>query len=247
MGGRALLTVAAVAGVMLASSSARAQMPPPQPPGQIVQMQPQVQTVAPPAQGSVRMHFRMFRSKGYGRIYVLRSDGSSGLVCRTPCTADVPVGAQMRATVGENDEPHFFAVPADMGQEIDVEIRGPSVGALVGGIVMLGTGGALLLSGAILVALAGDTRNSIIDTESLYRTTGYVCIGIGAGVAIGGLVLLLTRSTEPRVEADPHRQGGDRYYGREETMLSDVAAAKPRDPSTAIPPAPVAPVLNFSF
>jgi hypothetical protein len=132
-----------------------------------------------------------------------------------------------------------------MGQEVDIEVKGPSVGALVGGIVMLGSGGALMLSGLVLIAIS-DTRSGFIKYDD-YSTAGYVCIGIGAGVAIGGLILMLTRSHEPRVEGDPHRPGANYYYGREATFVADTASAKPRDPTTAIPPPAVAPILNFAF
>ncbi len=69
-------------------------------------------------------------------------------------------------------------------------------------------------------------------------------LGLGAACAAGGLIWLLTRSHEPKVDGAPHFQG---TYGRRETVLGDVALQKPRDPATTILPTGAPFELSFSF
>lgn len=234
--GLGALTLALALGATFSATPALAQQPPPAP--------------APSASAApVRVHLRTFRGKGTARLYIHRTDGSYTFVCASPCTSDMAAHSELRVTLANNDEePHTFEVPSDLGPEIDVEVRPASVGPLVGGIVLMGSGGAIALSGALFLALSdvrypsgsGTTRSS---PES-YKTVGFVLLGIGAACAAGGLIWLLTRSHEPKVDGAPHSQ--DRY-GRRETVLGDVAAQKPRDPTTSILP-PAAPFeLTFAF
>ena len=223
-------------GLTLADSKALAQQPPAAP--------------GPAAGAPVRVHLRTFRGKGTARLYIHRTDGSYGFVCASPCTADMAAHSELRVTLANNDEePHSFEVPSDLGPEIDVEVRPASAGPLVGSIVLMGSGGGLALSGALFIALSdvrypsGSSSRSSSTPES-YKTVGFVLLGIGAACAAGGLIWLLTRSHEPKVDGAPHFQD---TYGRRETVLGDVAVQKPRDPTTAILP-PAAPFeLSFTF
>ncbi len=222
-------------GLTLGASTAFAQQPPP--------------AASIPAAGApVRVHLRTFRGKGTARLYIHRTDGSYTLVCASPCTADIAAHSELRVTLANNDEePHTFEVPPDLGPEIDVEVRPASVGPLVGGIVLMGSGGALALSGALFIALS-DVRYPSVggrsSTPDSYKTVGFVLLGVGAACAAGGLIWLLTRSHEPKVEGAPHFHD---TVGRRETVLGDVAVQKPRDPTpTNLPPA--APFeLTFAF
>jgi hypothetical protein len=208
----------------------------------------------------VRLHLRTLKNKSAARMSIHRADGSYTLVCASPCTADVPGGSELRVTLGnDDDDPHTFVLPTDLGSELDLEVRPPSVGPLVGSIVLIGSGGALVLSGLAFIALAdvaggsisassastSATHKSISDT---YKTTGYVMIGIGAAAAVAGFVWLLARSHEPQVSESPHREPD--VYGRRETLLGDVAVATPCDPTSAARalPAPFTPLQHgFSF
>lgn len=67
---------------------------------------------------------------------------------------------------------------------MDLEVRPASVGPLVGGIVMMGSGGAFVLSGLLLLALADLSSGSHIDNSGT-KTAGWVCIGLGAAAAVG--------------------------------------------------------------
>jgi hypothetical protein len=202
----------------------------------------------PPAAGApVRVHLRTFKGKGTARLFIHRTDGSYTFVCASPCTADMAAQSELRVTLANNDEePHTFTVPSDLGPEIDVEVRPASAGPLIGGIVLMGSGGALVLSGALMIALSdirvtGSTGRSVTDS---YKTIGIVMMGIGAAAAAGGLVWLLTRSHEPKVDGAPHYPD---VYGRRETVLFDVAVQKPCDPTTTIL-APATPFeLRFAF
>ncbi len=133
-------------------------------------------------------------------------------------------------------------MPSDLGSEVDLEVRPASVGPLIGSIVLMGSGGAFVLSGLLFIALSDVTNSSLTggkpsstnaEVSSTYKTTGYVCIGIGAAAAVAGFVWLLSRSHEPQVNESPYREPD--VYGRRETLLGDVAVATPRDPTTANP------------
>ncbi len=120
------------------------------------------------------------------------------------------------------EEPHSYIVPSDEGSEVSVEVKPASVGPLVGGIVMMGVGGAFVISGLFLLAVS-DLNTTGADQ---LKTAGYVITGIGAVSAVGGLLWLLNRSHEPRTTDGPIRQ----TYGRAETLLGDVAALRPARP-----------------
>ena len=108
----------------------------------------------------------------------------------------------------------------------------------------MGTGGAIAFVGLIAIAIANAER-SIRGSDDL-QTAGIVVTGIGVVTAAGGLLWLLNRSHEPRTNDKPHRPGSH-VYGRGETLLGDVAAARPRDPASAVP-APPAPLrVGFTF
>lgn len=208
--------------------------------------------VVPAGGGAVRVHVRSYKDKGTARIFIKRGDGTYTFVCASPCTADVPVNSELRATLANNDdEPHTFVVPGDLGPEVDLEVRPASAGPLIGGIVMMGSGGALVLSGLLFLALS-DVRYSTSSTvynqstQDSYKTIGYVFMGLGAAVAVGGLVWLLTRSHEPKVLDSPHREPA--VYGRGETLLGDMAVAKRRNETLIATPPPFTPLeLTFTF
>lgn len=212
---------------------------------------------APPAAASspaaagppVRVHLGTYKRKGTARLFIHRADGSYAFVCESPCTADMAAHSEVRVTLANNDEePHTFGIPADLGSEIDVEVRPASVGPLVGSIVLMGSGGALALSGALFVALS-DVRypstNGGTSTRDSYKTVGFVLIGLGAATAVGGLIWLLSRSHEPKVEGAPHRAPD--VYGRRDTLLGDVALQKPRDATTTALPSLAPFELSFTF
>jgi hypothetical protein len=207
------------------------------------------QEVPVPAPGApVRVHLSTYRGKGTARLYIHRTDGSYTFVCASPCTADMAAHSELRVTLANNDEePHTFAVPDDLGSEIDVEVRPASVGPLVGSIVLMGSGGAFMLSGAVFIALSDISYAgaSSARTPDGYKTIGYVMLGIGVGAAIGGLVWLLTRSHEPKVDGAPHRAPD--VYGRRDTLLGDVAVQKPHDPTTSVLPQATPFELHFTF
>jgi len=109
---------------------------------------------------------------------------------------------------------------------------------------MMGTGGAVAILGLLCIAVASSASN-VRGADDL-QTAGIVITGIGAVSAGAGLLWLSTRSHEPRITEKQHRPGS-RVYGRNETLLGDVASARPRDPASAIA-APATPLrLGFTF
>ena len=233
---RALASAIVVASVALSAGRAAAQ----ETPAGAVAVDP-----GPAATPStiVRMHFRTYRDRQHARVYGRRPDDSWAVACDVPCTVDSPVGTELRMTIGGyDDEPHSFIVPGDVGPEMDVEIKPASVAPLVGGIVMMGAGGGVAILGLLCIAVA-DSASSLRGADDLL-TVGIVVTGIGVASTGAGLLWLLTRSHEPRTTEKQHRPGS-RVYGRNETLLGDVASLRPRDAasSLATPPTP----LRFGF
>lgn len=257
---REMKRVAVVSGVSFAllagtAGVARAQMPPPSPPPAGVAPAPEAQpaTAQPPTPpGMVRLYFHTYRDKGSARVYSRQADGRYGFVCATPCTADVPANTPLRVTYNDKEEdPKDFDSGSHIGEEMAVEIKGPSAGPVIGGSIMMGVGTVAIISGIIVVAAADDLgKGSAILDDGYYRTLGYITIGIGVGVAVAGIIWFATRSSEPRIDAYPygshHPDDRDRRRRRSktETFLEDAAMAKPRDPLAV--PAAAAP-LSWSF
>jgi hypothetical protein len=242
---RHLAIVTAVAALALATSAVDASAQEP---------------AAPPA---VRVHVRTLKNKGTARLFIHRADGSYTLVCASPCTADLPGNSELRVTLANNDdEPHTFTLPSDLGSEVDLEVRPASSGPLIGSIVLLGSGGVFMLSGLAFIALSDLAKSGISggsttstardqDVASTYKTTGFVMLGLGAAAAVAGFVWLLSRSHEPQVIDAPYRERERErepgIYGRRETVLGDVALGKPRD-ATSDTPVPFTPLqYGFSF
>jgi hypothetical protein len=256
LAGLASLTLTLAAGNAAAETPSQ---PPTSPPPATVATPaatPVPAALAPPvgAGGSVRVHLRALKDKDVARLFIRRGEGYT-LVCASPCTADIPANSELRTTLNNNDEePHTFSVPSDAGPEVEIEVKPASIAPVVGGIILMGSGGVFVLTGLLFVAL-GDVTESTSSSSyssSTYsrnqsdelKTTGYVCIGLGAAAAVAGLIWLTTRSHEPRVTEKARRSR--EVYGRAETLLGDVALAKPRDPATLTAPPAVMP-LNLSF
>lgn len=213
-----------------------AQEPAPQPAPQVVYTE-----VAP--QGPPQVVRVNFRSKERATIY----DRSTGrLLCATPCTADVPVGAPLRVVLeGGEDEPHDFVVTGEHGAQADVEIKRGGRGALAGGIVMVSLGGVFVLTSLVLFAIsaaAEDSTNQTIREEAGgFRTAGLVTLIIGGGLAAGGIVLLSNRSRE----ATTRQKATPPYGSKAEIFRSDMLAGGGRDP--LLPPAPQQLGWTFAF
>ncbi len=159
----------------------------------------------------------------------------------------------MRVTYNDHeDDPHDFDSSARVGEELAVEVKGPSAAPVIGGAIMMGVGGVSIISGVVVVALADDTKSSgILYTKDELKTIGYVTIGIGAAIAIAGVIWFATKSSEPRIDAYTYRgeerydERGRRRRSRADVFLDDQANAKPHDPLA--PVAPASTPLGWSF
>jgi hypothetical protein len=197
--------------------------PPPQ--GGVVGGLPQT-SAAVPAAGMVRVHFRTLKDRGRARIAVRTVQGTYVSVCASPCTADLPPGAELRVSLGsgedeDEDSARLMAVPNDLGNEVDIEVKPASKGGLVGGIIMTSIGGLFALIGVVLISVSGSESRT--TSKSGLVTGGIVCLVLGAGLGIPGILLISNRSKEPRVKSDPYRnRDRDDRYSRED---SDPLAA----------------------
>jgi hypothetical protein len=171
--------------------------------------------VQPPAASSpsprVRASFHAYKGRPT-RIYAETTSERYALVCGTPCEADLYPGARLRAVYdGNEEEPHDFVIEGNAGGKTDVEIRPASKGPLAGGIVMTSIGGVTALVGIVLLAVASSTKIHSAD----YQTAGLVTSVIGGGLTIGGILIIVNRSHEPRVRQDPAVQ----YYKGKEASI----------------------------
>jgi hypothetical protein len=165
------------------------------------------QTVTVPAQ-TVRVHFQTPGNKIEAKLWAKRAgDSEYSLVCAAPCKADIPAGMALRATITDHeDEPNDFVLSNAAGSEVDIIARRGGRGALAGGIVMTSIGGLTALVGVVLTLVSfsdvfgGNNRPQV-------RTVGLVCIGIGAGLTIGGVSMITGRTYEPFVKQVPYESG----------------------------------------
>lgn len=241
-----LALLAGTAGVARAQSAPPPSAPPPAGIAPAPGAAPQVVQGAPA--GTLRLHFHTYREKGTARVYSRQTDGRFGFVCATPCTADIPANTPLRVTYNDReDDPKDFDAGNRVGEEIAVEVKGPSVAPVIGGAIMMGVGGVSVISGILLVALSEDLdNNSRLFGTDYTKTLGYVTIGVGAALTVAGIIWFASRSSEPRIDAYPYRgerdeddRGRDRRRrrSRAESFLEDEALAKPRDPLAPIAPA----------
>jgi hypothetical protein len=82
---------------------------------------------------------------------------------------------------------------------------------------MTSIGGLVLLIGTVLTAV-GASASSGVDV----LTPGLICLGIGGGLTIGGVVLMSNRSKEPRVRQLP-RDLDERGRRGDAVLLPPVA------------------------
>lgn len=141
----------------------------------------------------------------------------------------------------EADEGHDFTMVGNPGDDVDVEVRPPSKGALAGGIVLLSVGSVTALIGLLFVAL-GSTSG--VSNREDYKTGGWVATGIGAGLTVAGIVLLMNRSKEPRITENEHAPNKSELPNNKAHLFrSDIASLKPADPWSSAAPA----IMPFQY
>ncbi len=174
------------------------------PPPVIAPGLPTATAEAPRPPGTVRLNVRPHKAtKADVRLHVGDAEGRYAFVCKAPCTADVVPGTALRITVGGTEEGHELVMAGNPGNDVDVEVRPASKGPLAGGIVMTSIGGIVTLIGGIILAIAA-TR----DNDDGLATGGWITFAAGAGLTLGGVLMIARRSREPRVREDEHAPAG---------------------------------------
>jgi hypothetical protein len=246
---RALSAAAVGAFLTLMAGSSYAADPPPQLPpagggGATAAPPPAPPPGRPP--NTVRVNLTAYRNKGVARLYVAKGEGNYALVCQAPCKADVVPGTPLRVTHGSDtgaDEGHDFNMAGNPGDDVDIEVRPPSKGALAGGIVLLSVGGVTALFGLLFVAIGSSSG---VRNRDDYKTGGWIATAIGAGLTVAGIVLLMNRSKEPRItenEHAPNKGEGLPITNKTDLFRSDVASLKPADPWSNAAPA----IMPFQY
>lgn len=158
-------------------------------------------TPSTPPSDAVRVHFSTAKSAIPGRLWARKAnDAEYSFVCTSPCTADIAVGTPLRVTLLEHDdEPYDFTLTTDRGRDIEVTARRGGRGAVAGGIVMIGVGGVTALVGLVLTAIS----LADIPEQSAFRTAGFITLGVGGGLTVGGIAVLSGRTWEPSVKQNP--------------------------------------------
>lgn len=202
-----------------------------------------------PAPGRVRVHLRTLREKKahVARLYI-KNDGKYSVVCVSPCTSELPVNSELRVTFDDvEDEPHTFVLGPEVGSDVEIEVRPASKAPVIGGAVMMGSGGLLALFGLYYLAQAADEPKDdgflTVNREEVYRKVGYIFLGLGAATSVTGLIWFLTKDNEPRITKTPLEAPRPQAYNRLTTVLGDAAFAKPRDATSVLGvSAPVTPL-----
>lgn len=191
---------------------------PPPPPPNVIVITPQGQSTVPgqpaPQPGvlgavppdKVRVHLRTLRPKDHATLYIEQGTDRWALACTSPCGIDLRPGASLRVTYNDDvDNPHDFSLQTEGGREIQLQVKPASKGALAGGIIMISAGGVTALCGLIILALSDLSSKR---ERGQVQVIGGVVTAIGAGLVIGGIVLLANRSREPRITQELTPPGG---------------------------------------
>lgn len=198
-------------------------------PPPVVEVRP---AAPPPAPGMVHLRLRAYRPRDVARLYVEQGPDRWALKCTSPCAVDLPPGALLRVTLNdEYDEPHDFSLQTEAGRDVELEVKPASKGAVAGGIVMVSLGGLTAIVGLVLFAIGGSSTTTSSDRGGL-RTAGGVCLALGGGLTVGGILLMANRSHEPRVKQEnfDHDPSADRPTRA--AFLDD--AARPSPPLPAV-------------
>jgi hypothetical protein len=172
----------------------------------------------------VRLNVRSYKASVPAQLYVGRADGSYSFVCNAPCKADVVPGTPLRVAIGDSDEAHDFAMSGTAGNEVDLEVRPASKGPIAGGAVMISIGGLTTLIGIVMLGIAAsNNRDDGLDTA------GFICLGVGGGLTIGGIMMIANRSREPRIRTNEHSPGGT-AASRSDVFSADLATLRPTSP-----------------
>jgi hypothetical protein len=143
--------------------------------------------------------------------------GGYKLVCHMPCNVPVDAGDGYRVSGPGMRASDPFEIRADTV----VNAHLGTTGRMVGGIVALGLGGTVLLTGAILWGTAKTTETVAgtygdpvtQDVSSSAKTAGVVLVVTGALAMVIGIAVLASNTSnvelrEPRVEG---RRGGSSF------------------------------------
>lgn len=132
-------------------------------------------------------------------ISVYTSRGSAtGIVTRNLCTSPCD-----EIIDGRRGTEFFFTAPgmvpsapfqlSQYDGEVEARVRGGSMGKRIGGVLVTSLGGALLLSGALFLALESST-SGILEEKPNY-VPGGVMLGAGILGTAGGIYMIVTSKT----------------------------------------------------
>lgn len=187
-----VVTLAVLGSTRLAAAQ---ELPPLPPPGDIpVAPGASVQAPVP----AVAAHLRAKQS-GVAKVFHVTNEGGLALVCVAPCEAQLPPGARLRATWNDGDAGHDFTLAGAAGEDVDVAVGAPKRGALAAGIVLTSLGALTMLVGGIVAARGENGSLGPGAKPEDLRPVGWVTLGIGTAITIGGVALIFGSSTEPRV------------------------------------------------
>lgn len=136
-------------------------------------------------------------------------------VCRAPCDTEVSSMGEYRLSGDGHRASGKFSLAGD-STTIDASLG--SSGAYVGGIVALGIGGGLALSGLMFVLVSSASQSSLsgdpsVDsqfqsTNSDFRSAGYVMLVGGIVVGVIGIAVLASNTNTVKVDGrDVARSG----------------------------------------
>jgi hypothetical protein len=196
-------------------------------------------TTTTTADGTVMVHLKSDKP-----VTLQRRSGESGsweTVCSSPCDVAAPVGDQYQVTgEGVNPSKPFMLNSSKGVVKLDVEAGQKKDETK--GIVFLVVGGALVIAGIIVIAVAGGTKGGVSgqgndsgtthlgNTNAIFAGGGLIFAGLGAGI-YGGATYLNSKSST--VEGDVAKPGPAR--GAVDPGRSVATNATPNVPTFVFP------------
>jgi len=162
---------------------------------------------ATPAAPMVGPRARVHISSPKQVILYRRAAGTLGFAqaCTSPCDEDLPTGDTYRLAGNGVSQTKEFQLPASTNGRVDIVLDPPSVGGMIGGGLLAGTGATAAYIGLIMALVGQEEKDkgcyvyssgscSSSDGESL-RNAGLVTMLIGAALTTVGIVVFINSAS----------------------------------------------------
>jgi hypothetical protein len=183
--------------------------------------------------------------------------------CAAPCDKSLPIDNDYRITGPGIRTSKTFRLSVRAGEKVSIAVNAGSKGGFIGGIVLLGIGGAGVIIG-LTVALVGaaesatESYNPVTgnftqnNNGSGTETAGWIIALVGAAAAVVGVVLMVnngkTKETQEQIAKGPASPAWDHGPGGREDAFLRLPTWHAKDAvESAIPRVTSLPVVSLHF